>query len=97
MNTRFNLFMLTIGTLLAGCAQQAPKPPVAEVADKKPMLIEPFRFHKMIEVSPGDDFDVFEVDGAGGPGGFRGGQPVQQPGDGDALRSPGWCEAGLGA
>jgi len=43
--------------IVAGCAQQAPKPPVAVIAPK-PTIMEPFRFHKLIEVSPGDDFDV---------------------------------------
>jgi hypothetical protein len=49
--------MLMVCVIAAGCAQQAPKPPAAVVATK-PAIMEPFRFHKLIEVSPGDDFDV---------------------------------------
>jgi len=59
MGTKFYFLMLTIGCLAAGCAQQAPKPPAsAPVAEQKPVIMEPFRFHKMIEVSPGNDFDI---------------------------------------
>ena len=50
--------MLMVCVIAAGCAQQAPKPPVATVAPAKPAIMEPFRFHKLIEVSPGNDFDV---------------------------------------
>jgi hypothetical protein len=49
--------MLMVCVIVAGCAQQAPKPPAAVVASK-PAIMEPFRFHKLIEVSPGEDFDV---------------------------------------
>jgi hypothetical protein len=50
--------MLMICVIAAGCAQQAPKPPAAVIAPAKPAVMDPFRFHKLIEVSPGNDFDV---------------------------------------
>lgn len=47
------------GCFISGCAQQAPKPSAsAPVVPQKPVLMEPFRFHKLIEVSPGNDFDI---------------------------------------
>jgi len=58
MYNRFYFFMLMVCVIAAGCAQQAPKPPAATVAAQKPAIMEPFRFHKLIEVSPGNDFDV---------------------------------------
>ena len=58
MYNRFYFFMLMVCVIAAGCAQQAPKPPAATVAAPKPAITEPFRFHKLIEVSPGNDFDV---------------------------------------
>ena len=59
MGTKFYFFMLTAGCLIAGCAQQAPKPPAPlPVIPKAPAVMEPFRFHKLIEVSPGNDFDI---------------------------------------
>ncbi len=58
MYNRFYFFMLMVCAIAAGCAQQAPKPPAATIAAPKPAIMEPFRFHKLIEVSPGNDFDV---------------------------------------
>jgi hypothetical protein len=59
MGTKVYLLMLMAGCLLAGCAQQAPKQPAAApVVVQKPVVMEPFRFHKLIEVSPGNDFDI---------------------------------------
>jgi hypothetical protein len=59
MIARFYLF-LSIGCLLAiaGCNQDTQKnaPPAAPA--KKPDYVDPFRFHKLIEVSPGEDYDV---------------------------------------
>lgn len=43
--------------MLAGCGEKkAPEIPV--LAAKKPEIMAPFRYHEMIEVSPGQDFDV---------------------------------------
>jgi len=60
MYNRFYSFMLivTACVMAAGCAQQAPKPPASVAAPTKPVIMEPFRFHKLIEVSPGNDFDI---------------------------------------
>lgn len=59
MSYRFYLFML-IGCLLVawGCNQQEKKAASAPAAVSKADLIDPFRFHKLIEVSPGEDYDV---------------------------------------
>src|ERR1700744_5329128 len=58
MNARFYL-LIPIGLLImAGCnqaPQQAAPPPAPA---KKPDFVTPFRFHKLIEVSPGQDYDV---------------------------------------
>jgi len=58
MYNRFYFFMLMACLIAAGCAQQAPKPPAIVAVPTKPVMMEPFRFHKLIEVSPGNDFDV---------------------------------------
>jgi len=57
-NTRFYLLILTACLIIAGCAHEAGKPATVAAAPQKPALMEPFRFHKLIEVSPGNDFDV---------------------------------------
>jgi hypothetical protein len=58
MRNRFYLPLLSICLLAAAC-QQPQKPVVtAPVVEKKPELMPPFRFHKLIEVSPGNDFDI---------------------------------------
>lgn len=58
MYNRFYFFMAMVCVIAAGCAQQAPKPQMTIVTPTKPVIMEPFRFHKLIEVSPGNDFDV---------------------------------------
>ncbi len=55
----FSIFIASI--LAAGCAQESGKPAATTTAStipQKPALMEPFRYHKLIEVSPGDDFDI---------------------------------------
>ena len=55
---RFYLFMLIGCLLMAACINDEKKAgPVTTVA-KKPAIMDPFRFHKMIEVSPGQDYDI---------------------------------------
>ncbi|HWZ13811.1 MAG TPA: hypothetical protein VNW95_01135 [Mucilaginibacter sp.] len=55
----FYLFLLTGLGLLAACSNNDKKPASASVPKAtKPLLMEPFRYHKMIEVSPGQDYDV---------------------------------------
>jgi hypothetical protein len=57
MNARLLLFLLIGCFIIASCNQQPQKTqPVAPA--KKPDYVQPFRFHKLIEVSPGQDFDV---------------------------------------
>lgn len=50
--------MAGAGLLLFGCTQDAPKKNYATEAPKAPEVLAPFRYHKMIEVAPGQDFDV---------------------------------------
>ena len=61
MSNRLYFYILMAGLLANGCAQQAGKPAtVATVPQEsqKPSLMDPFRYHKLIEVSPGNDFDI---------------------------------------
>jgi hypothetical protein len=55
-------FLIFIASILAtGCAQESGKPTTittTSTVPQKPALMEPFRYHKLIEVSPGDDFDI---------------------------------------
>ncbi|RAV55203.1 hypothetical protein DIU36_18565 [Mucilaginibacter rubeus] len=43
---------------MAGCGGQETKKPAAPTAPKKPELMAPFRYHKLIEVSPGQSYDI---------------------------------------
>lgn len=59
MSVRFYLSLFTIGCIaLASCNHQEQKAAVPAAAAKKPDYAAPFRFHKLIEVSPGEDYDV---------------------------------------
>lgn len=59
MSARFYLSLFTIGCIaLAGCNRQEQKAAAPATATKKPDYAAPFRFHKLIEVSPGEDYDV---------------------------------------
>lgn len=58
MTNRFYLFAFAMSALMAGCGRQEIKTPAAPTAPKKPGLMAPFRFHKLIEVSPGQSYDV---------------------------------------
>lgn len=44
--------------LMTGCNQEAKKTDSAPIVNKKPVIMPPFRYHKLIEVSPGNDFDI---------------------------------------
>jgi len=59
MNYRFYLFTL-IGCLMMAwsCNQEEKKVAAPPTSVKKPDFVDPFRFHKLIEVSPGEDYDV---------------------------------------
>ncbi len=58
MQSRFYLSVLSICLLAAACRQPQKPVATAPIPEKKPELMAPFRFHKMIEVSPGNDFDI---------------------------------------
>jgi hypothetical protein len=58
MINRLFLFVL-IGCLLGACNNEVKQAPVTSAAGKAPALMPPFRFHKLIEVSPGEDFDIY--------------------------------------
>jgi len=58
MTNRFYLFALLIGTVIAGCGSNEKKPATTASTVKKPELMPPFRFHKLIEVSPGQSYDI---------------------------------------
>jgi len=44
-------------SLLSGCDTNT-KPAATNPAPKAPVITEPFKYHKLIEVSPGQDYDV---------------------------------------
>jgi hypothetical protein len=58
MNVRFNFFLLIGGLLVAACNQQEKKASPPPASSKTPDYAAPFRFHKLIEVAPGQDYDV---------------------------------------
>jgi hypothetical protein len=56
---RKHYFLLPgISLLLLACTQEQPKKNYTEAKAAAPTVMAPFRFHKTIEVSPGQDFDV---------------------------------------
>jgi hypothetical protein len=57
MSVRFYFFMLIGCVVMAGCGHEE-KAPVNHVADKIPALMDPFKYHKLMEVSPGQYYDV---------------------------------------
>ena len=47
--------------IIAGCKDDNKKmaaAPATASVETKPKLTDPFHFHKLIEVSPGEDYDV---------------------------------------
>lgn len=54
---RYLLFVPVLCALIAGCGSDE-KPVVKAAPISKPKLMEPFRFHKLVEVSPGQYYDV---------------------------------------
>jgi len=58
MLNRFCFFMLTGSILMAGCNDDKKAPVNYSPEVKKPALTPPFRFHKLIESSPGQYYDV---------------------------------------
>jgi len=60
MGNRLYFLIFLASILVAGCAQESGKPATTTASTilQKPAFMEPFRYHKLIEVSPGDDFDI---------------------------------------
>ncbi|RFZ84367.1 hypothetical protein DYU05_01700 [Mucilaginibacter terrenus] len=60
MNAKYNYFIAACCTLVVACGSDEKKPTniSSVVATAKPSLMEPFRFHKAIEVAPGQTYDV---------------------------------------
>lgn len=58
MNARYCLLTATVCILLAACSSEPKKNAISKVAEGKPAVMQPFRFHKEIEVSPGQTYDV---------------------------------------
>jgi hypothetical protein len=54
----FYLFILIGGFVIAGCSNDTKTTSTIATITKKPVVMDPFRFHKLIEVSPGQDYDV---------------------------------------
>lgn len=52
------LFVLACGILLASCENDTKPETTLPAALQKPVIMPPFRFHKLVEVSPGQDYDV---------------------------------------
>jgi|SRR6185312_7031358 len=56
---RYNLWWLAAIAMLSACSNEPKKPATVTVpAIKKPVIMDPFRYHKLIEVSPGQDYDI---------------------------------------
>ncbi|MBL4677840.1 MAG: hypothetical protein JKY70_16800 [Mucilaginibacter sp.] len=51
-------FVAAACLVIAACSSNDKKPAAAAVVPVKPLLMAPFRFHKAIEVAPGQTFDV---------------------------------------
>jgi hypothetical protein len=58
MNFKSYLYVLAVGLLITGCGGDAKKPATNNNIAAKPAVMQPFRFHKAIEVSPGQTYDV---------------------------------------
>jgi len=58
MNARFYLLIHVGLLIMAGCSQNPQQTVTPPEPIKKPDFVAPFRFHKLIEVSPGQDYDV---------------------------------------
>lgn len=58
MNVRYCLFIASACMLIAACSSEPQKAVVAQLAPAKPAVMDPFRFHKAIEVAPGQTYDV---------------------------------------
>lgn len=57
MRIRFCFFVLISCAIVAGCSQEQKKVDL-NIAAKAPVVMDPFRFHKLMEVAPGQYYDV---------------------------------------
>ncbi|OOQ59661.1 hypothetical protein [Mucilaginibacter pedocola] len=58
MNARYFILIAAACTLFTACSSDQQQKVAAKAAPDKPVVQEPFRFHKAIEVSPGQTYDV---------------------------------------
>lgn len=58
MNSRYNVLIAAICLIVSACGNDPKKIVAAKSSEAKPTLTGPFRFHKAIEVSPGETYDV---------------------------------------
>lgn len=58
MRIRFYFFALTACTLIYGCGDKEKSTLKTAETTKAPVLMAPFTFHKLLEVSPGQYYDI---------------------------------------
>jgi hypothetical protein len=58
MDLRHCLFISAVCMVLVSCSSDDKKPPVNYTVANKTTVMPPFRFHKPVEVSPGQTYDV---------------------------------------
>ncbi|RVU02793.1 hypothetical protein EOD41_02315 [Mucilaginibacter limnophilus] len=58
MGIKCTVMMLAACAILAGCSGNDDKAVKKVATPKAPPLQAPFRFHKLVEVAPGNDFDI---------------------------------------
>ena len=58
MNLKFYFFMLMGGIIIASCNRKKDISTLNTSAGTKIKVMEPFRFHKLMEVSPGEYYDI---------------------------------------
>jgi hypothetical protein len=56
MRIRFYFFALAACTIISSCGDK-PKP-VVQATTKAPAVMDPFKYHKLLEVSPGQYYDI---------------------------------------
>jgi hypothetical protein len=52
------ILLLAVSLVLSACEQETKKVVPVVAGSKVPKVMDPFKFHKLVEVSPGNDFDV---------------------------------------
>ncbi|MBD1392335.1 hypothetical protein [Mucilaginibacter glaciei] len=58
MDLKYCILIPAVCLILASCGNDDKKPAVNHAVADKPAVMPPFRFHKAIEVSPGQTYDV---------------------------------------